>query len=621
MPPCNEADTDRVSGAKASPLLSGLPSRENMINRHEDAKQMTTERSVGAASYISVHWREIDWRSVNESVRRLQVRIVKAVETGKWGKVKALQRLLTSSRNGKLLAVRRVTENAGRNTSGVDGVSWNSPEKKMAAVDGMKRRGYRPLPLRRIYIPKSNGKLRPLGIPTMKDRAMQALHLLALDPVAETTADVNSYGFRKKRSCADAIEGCFTALARHPGWVLEGDIRGCFDNISHEWLMAHVPMDRVILRKWLKSGYLEKKSFYRTEQGTPQGGIISPVLANLALDGLERCLREKYPLRGPGSWQGILARVHLIRYADDFIITGKSKEMLDGEVKPLVESFLRERGLELSTEKTVITHVEQGFDFLGQNVRRYRNGKLLIKPSKKNIHTFLEKVREVVKKAQAYPTWQLIANLNRMLRGWAMYHRHVVSKRIFSQVDYAIFKSLWQWALKRHPRKGKRWVMRRYFARRGGRAWCFFGERKYDNGSRELVWLYHATSLPIRRHVKIKREANPYHPSWEMYFEARESRHMTQTLVGCGRLLSLWRTQGGRCICCGETITRETGWHSHHVIPKVLGGSDGVINRQLLHPVCHRQLHSNLAASASASLTKRSGRLEPCEVETLTHGS
>lgn len=218
--------------------------------------------------------------------------------------------------------------------------------------------------------------------------------------------------------------------------------------------MAHVPMDRVILRKWLKSGYMEKHSFYATEQGTPQGGIISPVLANLALDSLELRLREKYPLRGPGSWQGILARVHLIRYADDFIITGKSKEMLEGEVKPLVESFLRERGLELSAEKTVVTHVDQGFDFLGQNVRRY-NGKLLIKPSKKNVQTFLEKVREVVRRAQAYPTWQLIANLNRMLRGWAMYHRHVVSKRIFSQVDYAIFKSLWQWALRRHPRKGK----------------------------------------------------------------------------------------------------------------------------------------------------------------------
>jgi RNA-directed DNA polymerase len=620
MPPCNERDTDSVSGAKASPLLSGLPSRENMTNRYEDAKQMTAEQSAGAASDTAVYWREIDWRSVNGSVRRLQVRIVKAVEAGRWGKVKALQRLLTSSRNGKLLAVRRVTENAGRKTSGVDGVSWDTPEKKMAAVDTLKRRGYRPLPLRRIYIPKSNGRLRPLGIPTMKDRAMQALYLLALDPVAETKADANSYGFRQRRSCADAIEGCFTALARHPGWVLEGDIRGCFDNISHVWLMAHVPMDRVILRKWLKSGYMEKHSFYATEQGTPQGGIISPVLANLALDGLERRLREKYPLRGPGSWQGILARVHLIRYADDFIITGKSKEMLEDEVKPLVESFLRERGLELSTEKTVVTHIDQGFDFLGQNVRRY-NGKLLIKPSKKNIYTFLEKVREVVRKAQAYPTWQLIANLNRMLRGWAMYHRHVVSKRIFSQVDYAIFKSLWQWALRRHPRKGKRWITRKYFARRGGRAWCFFGEKKYDNGAREFVWLYHATSLPIRRHVKIKRDANPYHPAWEMYFEARESKHMTQTLAGRGTLLYLWRIQGGKCIRCGEPITKETGWHSHHVIPKVLGGPDGATNRQLLHPECHRQLHSQLCRYRPRVSDEAFGRLEPCELETLMHGS
>ena len=444
---------------------------------------MTTEQSVGAASHASVLWREINWRLVNEGVRRLQVRIVKAVETGRWGKVKALQRLLTSSQNGKLLAVRRVTENQGRKTSGVDGVSWDTPEKKMAAVATLRGRGYRPLPLRRIYIPKSNGKLRPLGIPTMKDRAMQALHLLALDPIAETTADENSYGFRKRRSCADAIEGCFAALKhRNPSWALEGDIRGCFDNISHAWLMAHVPMDKTILRKWLKSGYMEKRSFYATEQGTPQGGIISPVLANLALDGLERRLREKYPQRGKGSWHGRAAGVHLIRYADDFIITGVSKELLENEVKPLVESFLRERGLELSAEKTSVTHIEAGFDFLGQNVRRYSNGKLLIKPSRKNIHTFLENVREVVRKAQGYPAWQMITTLNRMIRGWATYHRHAVSKRIFSRVDYAIFKALWRWSLKRHPRKGKRWVMRKYFARRGGRGWCFFGEKKLTMG-------------------------------------------------------------------------------------------------------------------------------------------
>ncbi len=449
---------------------------------------MKAEQSAGAASDVSGHWREVDWRSVTGEVRRLQVRIVKAVETGRWGKVKALQRLLTTSRSGKLLAVRRVTENQGRKTPGVDGESWDTPEKKMDAVGTLRGRGYRPLPLRRIYIPKSNGKLRPLGIPTMKDRAMQALHLLALDPVAETTADENSYGFRQKRRCADAVDGCCIALRRRGSspWVLEGDIRGCFDNISHDWLLAHVPMDRAILRKWLKAGYMEKQVLHATEEGTPQGGIISPVLANLALDGLERRLRERYPRRGKGSENGRKARVHLIRYADDFIITGRSKELLEDEVKPLVESFLRERGLELSAEKTKITHIEDGFDFLGQNVRRYSHGKLWVKPSKKNIHTFLEKVRSHVKKSLHAPAWRLVTDLNRMIRGWALYHRHVKSTRIFSSVDRAIFIALWRWALRRHPRKGKRWLMRRYFARRGGRSWCFFGksEARWEQGDR-----------------------------------------------------------------------------------------------------------------------------------------
>jgi RNA-directed DNA polymerase len=623
MPLGNRAETDPVSGAKASPLLSGLSSRESMTNRPQDAKQMKTEQSVGAAFGIPSHWREIDWRSVSGDVRRLQVRIVKAVETGRWGKVKALQRLLTTSRSGKLLAVRRVTENQGRKTPGVDGESWDTPEKKMAAVDMLRGRGYRPLPLRRIYIPKSNGKLRPLGIPTMKDRAMQALHLLALDPVAETTADEDSYGFRQKRRCADAIDACAIALRRKgcSPWVLEGDIRGCFDNISHDWLLAHVPMDRVILRKWLKAGYMEKQVLHATEQGTPQGGIISPVLANLALDGFERRLRERYPVRGKGSENGRKAKVHLIRYADDFIITGRTKELLEDEVKPLVESFLRERGLELSAEKTKITHIEEGFDFLGQNLRRYSHGKLWIKPSKKNIHTFLEKVRSLVKKSLHAPAWRLITELNRMIRGWALYHRHVKSKRIFSSVDQAIFISLWRWALRRHPRKGKRWLMRRYFARRGGRSWCFFGSRRKKDGTKEVVWLFHATSLPFSIYTKVRRASNPYHPAWEMYFEERESRHMAHTLAGRAILLYLWRTQGGKCPACGLPISRETGWHSHHVIPKVLGGHDGATNRQLLHPECHRQLHSRLGRLHRCVSQEAFGRLEPCELETLTHGS
>src|ERR1700722_9514297 len=301
---------------------------------------------AGAILNTSSAWDAVDWRTIEDNVRRLQARIVKAVQQKKWNKVKALQHLLTHSASGKLLAVRRVTENDGRKTPGVDGELWNTPHKKLQGVESLKARGYYPMPLRRIHIPKANGKLRPLGIPTMRDRAMQALYLLALDPVAETLADGFSFGFRRGRSCADAIEQCFKALChQNPSWIFEGDIKGCFENISHGWLLSNVLMNKPILRKWLQSGYLEKQVFYDTVSGTPQGGIISPVLANLALDGLERRLREVFPFRGKGSTRGRSAQVHLIRYADDFIITGHSRELLETTVKPLVESFLNERGL------------------------------------------------------------------------------------------------------------------------------------------------------------------------------------------------------------------------------------------------------------------------------------
>src|SRR6266481_2172854 len=356
---------------------------------------MTTAQAVGAVSREAKEWYAMNWQTIHRNVRRLQVRIAQATKEGRWGKVRALQRLLTHSYSGKVLAVRRVTENDGKKTPGVDRVIWDTPEKKTWAVHELKRRGYQPQPLRRVYIPKSDGKTkRPLGIPTMIDRAMQALHLLALDPVAETTADRNSYGFRQQRSCADAIQQCFNALTdANTQWILEGDIRSCFDKISHDWLMAHVPMDRAILRKWLKSGYVDQHIFHETTEGTPQGGIVSPVLANCALDGLERVLKEKYPSRRPvKSFGGKNPSVNFIRYADDFIVTSKSKELLERDIKPLIE-HLQERGLELSPTKTVITHVKDGFDFLGQNVRRYPDGKRRIKPSKKNVKTFLDDVR------------------------------------------------------------------------------------------------------------------------------------------------------------------------------------------------------------------------------------
>jgi len=566
---------------------------------------MTTAQAVGAVSSEATEWYAIDWPTINRNVRRLQVRIAQATKEGSWGKVRALQRLLTHSYSGKVLAVRRVTENTGKKTPGVDQEIWNTPEKKIQAVQALKRRGYQPQPLRRVYIPKSDGKtMRPLGIPTMKDRAQQALYVLALDPVVETTADKNSYGFRPQRSCADAIEQCFLALkSAKAAWILEGDIKSCFDRISHNWLLAHVPMDRAILQKWLKSGYMEKHTFHETTEGTPQGGIISPALCNCALDGLERLLKEKYPtgtrLRSLG---GKYPSVNLIRYADDFVITGKTKELLEGEIKPLVAQFLRERGLELSPTKTIVTHVTQGFDFLGQNVRRYPNGKLLIKPSKKSVKRFLAGIRETIKAALGKSAADLIKELNPKIRGWANYHRHVVSKRMFNRVDHSIFYKLWQWARRRHPNKDPRWLKQKYFERHRGRDWFFFGETWDEEGQPTKVRMLLASRIPIKRHVKVRSEANPYDPAYETYFEKREENHMLDTFRGTRTLRFLWYEQSGLCPACNTKITRITGWRLHHCVPRVMGGSRSVENRVLLHPECHNRVHDQRIAVSKPRL-------------------
>ncbi len=238
---------------------------------------MTAEIAAGAVSHAEVDWSAIHWQKVHENVRRLQARIVKATQAGKWGKVKALQRLLTHSFSGKALAVRRVTENQGKHTPGVDGDIWDTPTKKAAAIGALRQHSYHPRPLRRVYIPKANGKLRPLSIPTMFDRAMQALYLLALDPVAEVQADPNSYGFRKERACADAIKQTFTTLSKRTSapWIFEGDIAACFDKIDHSWLETHAPIDKAILHQWLKAGFIDKHVLHPTNEGTPQGGICA----------------------------------------------------------------------------------------------------------------------------------------------------------------------------------------------------------------------------------------------------------------------------------------------------------------------------------------------------------
>jgi RNA-directed DNA polymerase len=300
---------------------------------------------------------------------------------------------------------------------------------------------------------------------------MQALYLLALDPIAESQADPNSYGFRRERGCAEAIQQAHTVLSNRAGAksILEGDIQAGFDRISHSWILDHTPMNKTILRKWLKAGFIEKHVLQLTEEGTRQGGVCSPVLANRTLDGLEARIRERYP---KASYWSRKAKVNRIRYADDFVISGATKAVLENEIKPLVETFLRERGLELSPEKTCITHSTDGFDFLGQTIREY-NGKVMVKPSRKNVKTFLAKIREVIKdKAQA-TTGQLISILNPKIRGWANYHQFATSKSTLVKVDHAIFKALWQWAKRRHPHNGHQWIKEKYFLSEGNRNWVF----------------------------------------------------------------------------------------------------------------------------------------------------
>jgi RNA-directed DNA polymerase len=412
---------------------------------------------------------------------------------------------------------------------------------------------------------------------------MQALYLLALQPIAECTADRNSYGFRPKRSPADAMMQCQTVFARRgrpAEWILEGDLKSCFDNISHDWLLAHIPMDKAVLRKWLKAGFIESRTLWPTEAGTPQGGIISPTLANMALDGLERELRKRF--RQP-------AKVNMVRYADDFIVTANSKELLEHEVKPLVADFLKARGLEISPEKTSITHLDHGFDFLGWNVRRY-DGKVLIKPSKRSVRVFLAKVRAQIKQDVGAPQVALIGRLNPLIRGWANYHRCAVASATFVSAQSRIWRSLWQWAKRRHPNKGRHWIAQRYW-KLGHPKWVFAArEQNQHEGAHKWVVLQNLAAVTIRRHIKVKGAANPFDPEWEAYFEEREQRLMSNVLTG--RLRTLWQRQSGRCPRCGQPVNAESGWHVHHVVWKTHGGSDRLDNLVLLHSVCHRQVHS-----------------------------
>lgn len=469
-----------------------------------------------ASTDLETRWNSINWTVVERKVNRLQSRIAKAVTESRFNLVKKLQYLLSKSIYAKLLAVKKITSNKGKRTMGIDHEKWLSSASKYKGALSLTNKGYKATALKRTYIEKSNGKKRPLGIPTFKDRAMQALYLLGLDPVSESLLDKTSFGFRKHRSAKDACEYLFKCLSsKHSSnWILEGDIKGCFDNISHKWLQANVIMNKKVLEQFLKAGFIYKEKLFKTTSGTPQGGIISPVLANLTLNGMAEMLKRKYWTNRVGTIdrQYNTSKVNITVYADDFVITASKKETLE-EIKIMIESFLAERGLELSNEKTVITHINEGFDFLGWNFRKY-NSKLLIRPSDKSLKKITLKIKEIIRQNLTQKQELLIVRLNQIIRGWCNYHKHVCAKKTFQTLDMNIFKYLWIWAKRRHPMKSKTWRKKRYFAQIGARNWIFKSE------STQLLL---ASDFKISRHTLIKFDANPYLKEYEAYYQKRKA--------------------------------------------------------------------------------------------------
>lgn len=523
-------------------------------------------------------WKSIDWKKAEAEVSRLQARIAKATQEKKWNTVKRLQYLLSHSYYAKALAVRKVTTNKGKHTPGIDKELWNTPAVKMRNVLILTDKGYKAKPLRRVFIEKpGKKKKRPLGIPCMYDRAMQALYALALDPVSETTADEKSFGFRRGRSAQDACEYIFTALSRRtsPEWVLEGDIKGCFDHISHDWLIDHIPMDKSVLKQFLKAGFVFQNELFPTDEGTPQGGVISPILANMALDGMQKVLSDRFHTNRLGKIDLRFKNAHkvnLVRYADDFIVTAATKEIAE-EAKEIIRGFLCTRGLELSEEKTLITHVDDGFDMLGWTFRRFKE-KLIVKPSKKSVKALNASLHNtVLERGKAWRQEDLIRVLNRQLRGWANYHQSVCAKDAFSRTDHILYEILWRWAKRRHPKKNRKWITANYWYSKGLRNWVF------STKNAELIRL---GEVPIIRHTKVRMSANPYLDS--EYFIQRKFQNGMKRLSG--RFKKIWRNQNGCCYHCGQPMEISDEREIFYKIPKSMGGKDDVPNMAYVHKYC-----------------------------------
>lgn len=559
----------------------------------------------------TVKWRDIPWQKLERRVFKLQKRIYQASRRGDVRTVRGLQKLLMKSQAAKCLSVRRVTQdNQGKKTAGVDGRKSLTPKQRFELVKEFKLDS-KVNPTRRVWIPKpGTEERRPLGIPTMKDRALQALVKLVLEPEWEAVFEPNSYGFRPGRSCLDAIEAIFNAIRYKPKFVLDADISKCFDRIDHEQLLRKLntfPTLRKQIRAWLKAGVMEGKQLFPTSEGTPQGGVISPLLANIALHGLENRIKElseSFDMkRSDGKYQlpkrDKRDSISIIRYADDFVIIHEDLTAVT-RCKEIISQWLNGMGLELKPSKTRIAHTlhahegeKPGFNFLGYTIRqfpvgKYRTGKdskgkllgfkTIITPSKESQKRHYSNVAEVIEKSKGVNQAGLIKNLNPIIRGWCNYFSTVISSKAFSKMDMLVYWKLRKWAKHRHRNKGQKWINQKYWQTIGGDNWVFATSRSGKNPTRLLK---HSATKTIS-YVKVKGESSPFDGNL-VYWSTRMGQHPQMP----SRIAILLKRQKGKCSHCGLFFKDEDVLEIDHIIPKSKGGKDEYYNWQLLHRHCH----------------------------------